>query len=45
MSSFSKKENKKVNRSCQGEWYQWEGENIRKGCRRVHVVEISHTYT
>jgi hypothetical protein len=21
-------------------WYQWEGEDIRKGCRRVNTVEI-----
>jgi hypothetical protein len=20
-------------------WYQWEGEDIRKGCRRVNLVE------
>jgi hypothetical protein len=25
-------------------WYQWEGKNIRKGCRRVNVVEIFFTY-
>jgi hypothetical protein len=24
-------------------WYQWEGEDIRKGYRRVNVVEILHT--
>jgi hypothetical protein len=22
-----------------GVWHQWEGEDIRKGCRRVNVVE------
>jgi hypothetical protein len=22
-----------------GDWYQWEGEDIKKGCRKVNVVE------
>jgi hypothetical protein len=22
-----------------GSWHQWEGEDIRKGCRRVNTVE------
>jgi hypothetical protein len=25
-------------------WYQWEGEDIRKGCRRVSIVEILRTH-
>jgi hypothetical protein len=25
-------------------WYQWEGEDIMNGCRRVNVVEIVCTY-
>jgi hypothetical protein len=28
-----------------GDWYQWEvGRNIRKGCRKVNVVEILCTH-
>jgi hypothetical protein len=27
-----------------GDWYQWEGKNIRKQCSRVHVVEILCTH-
>jgi hypothetical protein len=25
-------------------WYQWEGENVGKGCRRVNMVEIVCTH-
>jgi hypothetical protein len=28
------------NRSCLGSWYQWEGEDIKKGCRKVNMEEI-----
>jgi hypothetical protein len=27
-----------------GGWHQWEGEDIRKGCRRVNMVEILGTH-
>jgi hypothetical protein len=36
---FSKTENRKVKQVLSGVWYQWEGEDIRKGCRRVNMVE------
>jgi hypothetical protein len=32
-------ENRKVKQVLSRGWYQWEGEDIRKGCRRVNVVE------
>jgi hypothetical protein len=32
------------NRSCLGGGYEWEGEDIRKGCRRVNVVEMLWTH-
>jgi hypothetical protein len=25
-------------------WYQWEGDNVGKGCRRVSMVQILCTY-
>jgi hypothetical protein len=31
-------ENRKKD-SCLGSWYKWEDEDIRKGCRRVNMVE------
>jgi hypothetical protein len=31
---FSKMENRKVKQVPFGGWHQWEGEEIRKGCRR-----------
>jgi hypothetical protein len=33
-------ENRNVNQFLPGGWYQWEGEDIRKGCRRVNAMEI-----
>jgi hypothetical protein len=30
---FSKTENREVKQVLPGVWYQWEGEDIRKGCR------------
>jgi hypothetical protein len=32
------------NRSCLGGWYQWEEDDIRKGCRRVNMVKTFCTY-
>jgi hypothetical protein len=29
---------KKVNQVLSGGWYQWEGEDIRKGYRRVNIM-------
>jgi hypothetical protein len=36
---FSKAEDRKVKQVLTGGWHQWEGEDIRKGCRRVNMVE------
>jgi hypothetical protein len=41
---FSKTENKKVKQVLSGGWYQWEGGDIRKRCRRVNVVEMLCTH-
>jgi hypothetical protein len=38
------KQNRKVKEVLSGSWYQWEGEDIRKGCRRVNMVEILCTH-
>jgi hypothetical protein len=38
--SFSKTEGRKVKQVFSGSWYQWEGKDIRKGCRRMNIVEI-----
>jgi hypothetical protein len=27
-----------------GNWYQWEGEDTKKGCRRMNMVEILRTH-
>jgi hypothetical protein len=32
-------ESRKVKQVLSGVWHQWEGEDIRKGCRRVNMVE------
>jgi hypothetical protein len=32
-------EDRKVKQVLSGGWHQWEGEDIRKGCRRVNMVE------
>jgi hypothetical protein len=32
-------ENRKVKQVLSGVWYQWEAEAVRKGCRRVNMVE------
>jgi hypothetical protein len=32
------------NRSCLGSWYQWEEEDVRKGSRRVNMVQILCTH-
>jgi hypothetical protein len=36
---FSKTENRKVKQILSGGWHQQKGEDIRKGCRRVNMVE------
>jgi hypothetical protein len=36
---FPKTENRKVKQVLSGGWHQWEGEDVRKGCRRVNMVE------
>jgi hypothetical protein len=41
---FSKTEDRNANQVLPGGWYQWEGEDIRNGCRRVHMVEIFCTH-
>jgi hypothetical protein len=33
-------ENRKIKQFLSGGWYQWEGEEIRKGYRRVNMVKI-----
>jgi hypothetical protein len=37
---FSKVEDRNVNQVLSGGGFQWEGEDIRKGCRRVNMVEM-----
>jgi hypothetical protein len=37
---LSKTENRKEKWVLSRGWYQWEGEQVRKGCRRMNVVEI-----
>jgi hypothetical protein len=32
------------NKSSLGGWYQRSGEDVGKGCRRVNMVQILHTY-
>jgi hypothetical protein len=44
MSLFKKMGNRKVKHVLSGGWYEWEGEDIRKGFRRVNVVEILRTH-
>jgi hypothetical protein len=41
---FTKMENRKAEQTCLRGWYQWEGEDTRKGCRRVNMVEILCTH-
>jgi hypothetical protein len=36
---FSKMKYRKVKQVLSVVWYQWEEEDIRKGCRRVNMVE------
>jgi hypothetical protein len=43
-SLFFKRGNREVKHFLPGCWYQWEGGDIRKGWRRVNVVEILHTH-
>jgi hypothetical protein len=37
--SLSKTEDRKVKQILSGGWHHWEGEDIRKGCKRVNMVE------
>jgi hypothetical protein len=37
---FSKTEDRKVKQVLPWVWYQWEGDDIKKVCRRVNMVEI-----
>jgi hypothetical protein len=39
--AFFKNGDQKVKQVLSGSWYQWDGEDIRKGCRRVTMVEYS----
>jgi hypothetical protein len=39
MSFFFQKQDRKVNQVPSGGWHQWEGEDIKKGCGRVKMVE------
>jgi hypothetical protein len=32
------------NKSCLGDWYQWEGEDVGKGCKRRNMVQILCTH-
>jgi hypothetical protein len=36
---FSKTKDRKAKQNLSEGWYQWEGEDKRKGCRRENVVE------
>jgi hypothetical protein len=36
---FRKTEDRKINQVLSGGWPQWEGEDIRKGCKRMNMVE------
>jgi hypothetical protein len=37
-------QNRKAKQVQSRGWYQWEVEDIRKGCRRVNMVEILCTH-
>jgi hypothetical protein len=37
-------EERKVKQVLSEGWYQWVGKDIRKGCRRVNMVEIFCTH-
>jgi hypothetical protein len=37
-------EDRKVKEVLSEGWYQWDGEDIRKGCKRVNMVEILCTH-
>jgi hypothetical protein len=41
---LSKTEDRKVKQVLSEGWHQWKGEVIRKGCRRVKMVEILCTH-
>jgi hypothetical protein len=40
--SFTKSENRKVEQVLPGggEWYQWEGEEVGTGCRKVTILQV-----
>jgi hypothetical protein len=41
---FQNREQEGKNSSCLGGWLQWEGGGIRKGCRKVKMVETLRTH-
>jgi hypothetical protein len=41
---FAKTEDRKEKQVLSGSWHQCEGEDIRKGCRRVNVMKILCTH-
>jgi hypothetical protein len=41
---FSKAEDSKIDQVLSGGWYQWEGEDILKGQRRVNMVKMLCTH-
>jgi hypothetical protein len=41
--SFIKSKEQEGKTGLTGGWYQWEGEDTRKGSRRVNMVEMSRT--
>jgi hypothetical protein len=41
---FTKVDNRKAKQVLSGGWGPVVGEDVRKGCRRVHMVEILYTY-
>jgi hypothetical protein len=42
--SFTKSENKRAEQVLCGGWYQGDGEEVRKGCKRVNMVQIPCTH-
>jgi hypothetical protein len=44
MSFFAKTEYRKAEQVLPRGWYQWEGKDVRKECRRTNIVEILCTH-
>jgi hypothetical protein len=42
--SLLKMEDRKIKQALSGGWHQGKGEDKRKGCRNVNMVEISCTH-